>query len=159
MMRNIKYILITCFLFLSITGVAQKEIRGANRDRVKADKIAYLTEKLDLTSKEAEKFWPVYNEISSKIDSLRNEIRKSTLRKIKAAGGLEMISDKASYDILSWNREIQKQLLLHEEQLEKQLQKILSYRKILQLHIAEKEFKKELFKKLKERRKGLKGNR
>ena len=56
MMRNIKYILITCFLFLSITGVAQKEIRGANRDRVKAYKIAYLTEKLDLTSKEAEKF-------------------------------------------------------------------------------------------------------
>ena len=70
-----------------------------------------------------------------------------------------MISEKASYDILSWNREIQKQLLLRKEQLEKQLQKILSYRKILQLHIAEKEFKKELFKKLRERRKGSKGNR
>jgi len=32
-----------------------------NNDRVKAYKIAYITDQLSLTEKEAQKFWPIYN--------------------------------------------------------------------------------------------------
>ena len=31
--------------------------------RIKASKIAYITEQVELTPEEAEKFWPVYNEL------------------------------------------------------------------------------------------------
>ena len=40
--------------------------RGADngwRERVRAEKVAFLTEEIDLTESEAQVFWPIYNEI------------------------------------------------------------------------------------------------
>ena len=39
--------------------------RGADngwRERVRAEKVAFLTEEIDLTESEAQVFWPIYNE-------------------------------------------------------------------------------------------------
>ena len=33
------------------------------RERVRAEKVAFLTEEIDLTESEAQVFWPIYNEI------------------------------------------------------------------------------------------------
>ncbi len=38
----------------------------AMKDKFRADKVAFLTTRMDLTPAEAEKFWPVYNEFDSK---------------------------------------------------------------------------------------------
>ena len=35
--------------------------QGQHRERIKALKTAHITNELNLTSDEAEKFWPVYN--------------------------------------------------------------------------------------------------
>ena len=50
---------ITCIVFIisfSILSFSQ-----GNRDKIKTLKIAFITEKLDLSEQEAQKFWPVYN--------------------------------------------------------------------------------------------------
>ena len=38
---------------------------------MQALKIAFITQRLDLTSAEAEKFWPIYNEYEVEINNLR----------------------------------------------------------------------------------------
>jgi hypothetical protein len=54
--------------------------QNANRQRLDAYKIAFFTKRLNLTSQEAEKFWPVYNEYQdakNKIQLERQEINRN----------------------------------------------------------------------------------
>ncbi|MBQ0741530.1 sensor of ECF-type sigma factor, partial [Aquimarina celericrescens] len=50
--------------------------QNGSREKIKAFKIAYITEKLNLSSKEAQEFWPIYNNHEEIIENLRKEKRK-----------------------------------------------------------------------------------
>ena len=60
---------------------AAKEQKGPDKkavmERVKAQKIAYLTDKLDLSSQEAEKFWPVYNKVQKEQFEAMAKVREA----------------------------------------------------------------------------------
>ena len=58
MMKKI-IIYIPVFLFCSLSIFAQK--KRESREKIRTLKIAYVTEKLNLTENEAQKFWPIYN--------------------------------------------------------------------------------------------------
>lgn len=63
-MRKIHYFLIGMLMLLSFSAGAQNEAMQRHKEwqeKMKAEKIAYLTNAVGLTSAEAEKFWPVYN--------------------------------------------------------------------------------------------------
>src|SRR5512133_1287019 len=47
--------------------------QNPNLDKLNAYKIAFFTRRLNLTSQEAEKFWPVYNEFQSKRNAIQTE--------------------------------------------------------------------------------------
>jgi hypothetical protein len=55
-----------CFSF----AYAQYE-NGGRAEKIQALKIAFITQKLHLTSSEAERFWPVYNQYNNEIKTLR----------------------------------------------------------------------------------------
>lgn len=56
-------ILIIALLLFSLTGIAQRKFDPQTLELIKTKKIAFMTEQIGLTSQEAEKFWPVYNEL------------------------------------------------------------------------------------------------
>lgn len=56
-------ILIIAMLLISLTGMAQRQFDPQTLELIKTKKIAFMTEQIGLTSQEAEKFWPVYNEL------------------------------------------------------------------------------------------------
>jgi Spy/CpxP family protein refolding chaperone len=43
---------------------------------IKAQKTAYLTQQLDLSPEEAQKFWPVYNQYDKEVEAVRKEMRE-----------------------------------------------------------------------------------
>ena len=45
------------------------------RDKIEAARIAYITDQLQLTPAEAEKFWPIYREFADKRREIRRELR------------------------------------------------------------------------------------
>lgn len=57
-----RILIIAMFLF-SLTGIAQRQFDPQTIELIKTKKIAFLTEAISLTPQEAEKFWPVYNEL------------------------------------------------------------------------------------------------
>lgn len=68
-----KILLLTLFLLnISYFCYAQADNRKNN---IEAIQIAYLTRELSLSSEEAQKFWPVYNEYRDELVSVRKEIR------------------------------------------------------------------------------------
>jgi hypothetical protein len=48
-------------------------------EKVEAIKVAYITKELNLTSSEAEKFWPVYNEYFKELKKARDENKRDEL--------------------------------------------------------------------------------
>ncbi|GAB5564538.1 MAG: hypothetical protein Wins2KO_16010 [Winogradskyella sp.] len=140
-------------LLVSLSGFAQ---RGGKmmHERIKSQKIAFITERLNLTSEEAEKFWPIYNEIEEKKHELRE---KSSLKKI---GKRPADMTEAEADIL-----LQEMLKMKDErhaldkELISKLSDVISSKKIIALMRAEREFDKKLIERLKQRREKRKGKK
>ncbi|OZA24427.1 MAG: hypothetical protein B7X86_08430 [Sphingobacteriales bacterium 17-39-43] len=62
------------------TGLMSQDRRG-HYERIEAIKVAFITKKLDLTTEEAQKFWPVYNNYQKELMELmrkRREDRQKT---------------------------------------------------------------------------------
>lgn len=62
---------IICSLILSVVAQDNTEVQKADGSRIETLKIAYITQKLNLTTDEAEKFWPVYNKYMEEIRGAR----------------------------------------------------------------------------------------
>jgi septal ring factor EnvC (AmiA/AmiB activator) len=152
-MHNLKTLLILALFTLPLTSIAQPDDKKGpptekeREDKIDKLKIAFITSELNLTSEEAEKFWPVYNELEGKI----KEIRKSS-RKIEK-------EVKDSYDKLS-NEDAKKKMteVFQNEEKETALRKeystkfssVIGDKRTLKLLSLEREFKRELLDALRE---------
>ncbi len=88
-MKSKVIILFAMFGFVSLTMFAQKGNPERNRsDKMKSVMIGRISNQLNLTPEEAEKFWPVFNEMQAKRQELRKPMRDemSSLRKSKENG-------------------------------------------------------------------------
>jgi hypothetical protein len=60
-------------MVLLIFPVVKSTAQNSNLEKLNAFKIGFFTKRLDLTSAEAEKFWPVYNEYQDQRNKLQLE--------------------------------------------------------------------------------------
>lgn len=134
----------------------ERRINRPDPDKVKAYKIAYITDKLDLTPEEAQKFWPIYNENEKIMADLRAQEGAAIKKYISRRPDVDIISEDQAKEIVTKVKKIQDQIDDQKERVFNKLKKILPYKKILKLQIAEREFKRSLIRKLKKRRKPLK---
>ena len=66
--------IIIFFLFLQgISAQTNKDQKGPIRDKIKAQRIAFITERLNLSPDEATKFWPVYNQFSGELEEVKKQ--------------------------------------------------------------------------------------
>ncbi len=139
---------LTLLLFTTITVVAQ----GVNRDKIRALKTAHITLALDLTSSEAEKFWPVYNEFDQKIHEMKTLKTRMLIRKIRLAGGIDNLSENEADTVLREFIEIDFNIATEKKKLRKNLSEIISAKKIIKLLRSEQSFNKELLRRLREKK-------
>jgi len=135
-------------LFLGLTTIFFAQ-RGDN-DRVKAFKTAFITERLDLSSKEAEQFWPVYNDYRKK----EKRLKRVRLSKIKVTNDFEIdnLSNQETDKILDDLLDIEGQLFQAKKSLVTELRKVISTKKVIKLFQAEQQFNKKLLERLRARR-------
>lgn len=115
---------------VAVVAVAQDDGQKQDGGRIEAMKIAYLTQKLKLSTEEAQKFWPIYNQYMTEIRKTRMDARQD---KTNVLGTEEKILDIRK----KYNGEFNK---------------ALSTEKVNQFFKAEKEFGTVLQKELMERR-------
>ena len=70
-------------------------INAQDQHHKQANKIAIISEKLNLSSEEAEKFWPLLNDMESELKALRQELKKN-----KADKKVNEMSDKEVEELL-----------------------------------------------------------
>lgn len=122
-----------------------------NREKIKTLKVAFITEQLELTSNEAQQFWPVYNEFEEKRQSLRQKERTQIQNKMKDVMAL---SEEAAITLLeqltSFRTEEQK---LNDSYLN-EIKKVLSAKKTLLLLGSEEDFKRQLIRQYRQKNGG-----
>ncbi|HEX8041626.1 MAG TPA: hypothetical protein VF490_20905 [Chryseosolibacter sp.] len=138
----------TIFLMLlacaTLSSFAQQFERDSIRDprgreRIRAAHAAYITERLQLTPAEAEKFWPVYREYSEKRRQTRDKMREARRQ------GMD---EKALLDL---DLKIKQQELDLEKEYSVRFEKIISSEKLLELRQAEADFRKLLLRQIQQR--------
>ena len=150
-MKNILNYTLLLFLFTSV-GFAQG--KQEKRDRIKALKIAFISEELALTSDEAEKFWPIYNAFEDKQFELQHEKMKSYMNRIETDMG--KISEKEASQLLVQMENTEDELYQLRKKYNQNLKLVLSAQKIVKLHKAEEQFRKDLLKQFRSSRPGPK---
>ena len=145
-MRKKIYILVISSILVLLTS----NLLGQNaQDRLMAERIAFFTEKLELTTNEAQQFWPVYNEYKRKMHSINRQRRDQTDYFSQNADNL---SDDQIKNILN------KQLELHKKEVEtvslyqEKFLQFLPPEKVMKIYITEQEFKSYLLKQLRDNR-------
>lgn len=125
--------------------------QGRHGERIRAFKTGYLTQELELSPDEAEKFWPVYNEYESRIFELRVEGRRQSRDKISSLGGPEALTEDQAKAFLDQLFENEEKLLDLKKELYRSLEKVLPPSKLLRLHKAEHDFNRRLLSEYKRR--------
>lgn len=114
-------------------------------ERLNSQKIAFYTQRLQLTSAEAEKFWPVYNEYQRKKNDILLE-KRDTDKYLRQSYStltdkeIEEISDK----YIAFNKAEADLLTAYHEQFKK----VLPIKKVIKLYQAENQFKEMLLRQI-----------
>ncbi len=119
------------------------------RERMESYKIAFFTQRLNLTPAEATRFWPLYNELQAKrtaIQTERVQLNRRVNQQPDKLGDEELLAicDKL---VGLEAKETELTLLFHE-----QIKKALPPIKVFRFYRAEEQFKTMLLKQLQDRR-------
>ena len=140
-MKNILILL----LIICASATAQEN----RHEKIKALKRAHITEALELTVSEAEKFWPIYNAHEKKMFSLR-KIERAEIHSVFKNNNVESLSDAEANELLEKSMELRTQGLNNDNELIRALREVLPPKKILKLTKAEDEFKRNLLRKMRQ---------
>lgn len=144
-----KYTFTLLILALFAFPSLQAQDKSEHREKIKALKVAYITQELNMNSEVAQKFWPVYNQYEVKKRELhkRENVDWSTIGTISEARAEAMLKE---YLV------IEKEEYTIKKQLFTDLKKFLTAREIIKLHELEAEFHQKLIKEYRDRMKAEK---
>lgn len=146
--------LFTCMILmtLSLISIAQNNPEKTNKqqllEKIEAQRSAYITSKLDMTSEESTKFWPLYNEYSRKRMELKKEYK---------AQNADNLSEQESRMELDEQIESQEKALALKKSYYEKFKAVLPAAKLAKLESAEQEFRREILRQIKERNKSKSG--
>lgn len=138
--RFVQTIVIACAFAIYCSADASAQKNHNWREKIMCEKIAFLTTELDLSTKEAQEFWPVYNEYMKEIENAQKNIYvnyKALNEAIKEAKPEKEVAEC-----------LDKYLKAQEDKAElttesvKKFRKVLSEEKVAKLYLAEEKFRR-----------------
>lgn len=138
-MKKIKIIAI---LLLAISGIVAAQPpdddKGPLRDWVNTKRVGFFTTKLNLTTSEAEKFWPVYNLYAKEIGDLKHRRKKNSR---DAFDRLAVLEDSEIEKEINEEFEFRQEELNITKKYVAEFKTVLPMKKVALLLKAEEEFK------------------
>jgi hypothetical protein len=126
------------------------QLAGAQKKKedIEALRVTIFTKTIGLTTAEAGKFWPLYNQYLDKKETLwknHQELRKTKYKNI------DQLNEAKTMEMIEGELEFKQKELDLQKQLVNQLKPVLSSKKIALVFKAEEDFRKELVRLLKEK--------
>lgn len=116
------------------------------RDKIQAARVAYITDQLQLTPQEAEKFWPIYREFAERRKALRQQLKQA-----KQNPSPDQNQEQNSQAALDAQFKIKQQELDLEKDYSGRLLKVISAQKLRTLPDAERRFRQMILDQIQRR--------
>lgn len=143
---KIKYSILSVLFLLMVMSVNAQPQRQL--ERIHAMKIALITEKLQLSPAEAEKFWPVYHQYEAEMKEI---IKDRKIAKLK----MEDADEKEASKMIDARLEAQEAAIQLRKKYKAAFLQVISPKQLVTLMETEQAFKQQLMNELQNRR----GNR
>jgi len=130
--------------FCTLQLSAQRQMDPKMIEMIKSKKVAFITEQIGLTSKEGEKFWPVYNQLEKERMVLNDKKRDLEESAEDKAAKTEEAYRKLTTEIVATHM---KEAKLIEEYNAKFLS-VLPAEKVLKLYRSERKFRSYLMQEM-----------
>ncbi len=150
-MNRLRTFFLICLCLVTLTGSQPARAQGRGRLRQQGGrisqldnaKIAFITSRLTLSQDEAQRFWPMYNDFVAK----RRELNRSA-RQLRRDAGSAGLTDTQLRDNFTQDFALRQQQLNLEKDYFDKAQKVLNLHQIAQLYQAERDFTKEVLKRV-----------
>ncbi len=151
---KIKKILPLFIVFISISAMAQDgPFIRKKKEQVKAMKVAFITNELELTPDEAAKFWPLFNAYEDKQQEIRKQKLKGYLDRMDD-DSFDKLSDKDASAMLTQMESTEDDLYQAKKKFVASLKSVLPPIKILKLKRAEENFNRKLLQQYRDKKLG-----
>ena len=141
-MKKILIILMIAFSSTQLLGQSQEVL-----DKIESAKIALITQRLDLTPEQAEKFWPIYREYSNKQREINREFQN-----LRRNYNPNSASEEESKRMVETGQKIKENLLNLDREYADRMLQVINNRQLLSLRKAENDFREELMRRLRRQR-------
>lgn len=146
-MKNFSLLL----MLLLCAGLASAQGRGFDEDdpayeRVRAQRVAYITQRLNLTPEESRDFWPLHNAYENQ--------KREIGRRYRHRGDVEELSETEARELITRELEKEEALLKLRQRYFREFLEVLPARKLVLYGKADREFKRDILRELKRRRGG-----
>jgi Spy/CpxP family protein refolding chaperone len=145
-MKQIKIILI--LLIAASSLFAQQAPPGPGMKRIHAAKMAYITDRLQLSQEQSSGFIPLYNNYERDLRT----IRQSFFRKYKDNHGSEEQDEMMARQYIEDDLDYQQQVIELKRKYNDSFLKILTPIQLAELYKAEREFRQMLIQQVRQRR-------
>ena len=149
-MKKFIYIISACFLGLTIQAqdIEEGQPQDASvKDKIKAARIGLITQRLNLTPDQAQKFWPLYNEFDLKRADVRKPYRDA--QKNLNQNNPDPTQQQALLDL---GMKVKQDELNLEKEYSTKLQGVITTQQMLNLRQAEHDFRGIIINMLNNRR-------
>ena len=130
--------------FLASAQDGAPAISPERMQEIKAQKSAFITQRLNLSPEEARAFWPIYDQYDAEMEAARKE-QRSDRRDRKNAG---VLSEAEASKAIDENLKSRQDQLDHRRRYMDEFKKSIGAVKTLQLEGAERDFNRELLKRI-----------
>lgn len=139
-MKYKKYILFFLLGLLGSTAFAQREQQAFDREKYESARVAFITNRLDLKTEQAEKFWPLfkeYNEDKEKLMQKMSAINRESDNDVSEAKAKELINKRFT---------IQTEMLDLDKAFINKVTSVLSHTQVLKLGAANRDFVRRIYR-------------
>lgn len=137
-----KFGLLILAILFTINNVWAQPDDPKHRERIKALKIAYITEHVNLNAEQAEKFWPVYNRFEKELHNLHRGFMDKYRNDNPGA------DRRTAHEYIDANLDFQEQALTIKKNYKDEFLKVISAQQLADLYRAERGFKEMLLREL-----------
>lgn len=119
--------------------------RGIKEERLEAQKVSFITTKLDLSQEEAKVFWPVYDDYQEESRAIRSKLKELSSKVTSSAD----VSDQEAGSLVSQMLSAEEEEIQLKRRYVAQLEPTIGYKKIAVLFSLEREFREQILRNLK----------
>ena len=134
------------FCLMAVVGFSQDtsgDQTGPIADRINAKKMAFFTDKLQLSTDEFQNFWPLFTEYEGKQRSIRQQYRSKK--------AFKFMSDKEAETYVLNSFKMEEEMLNLKKDYFQKFKDVLPIRKIAMLNKVDRQFKEALLRQMQQR--------